>query len=89
MLGKLPVLWHHTNLNNSRASASCACSRCGREFVWPFYFSLLKYAIYLTCISFQLCISTQNSFILLYIVICKGNYFQKNEGVVGWCEGAG
>ena len=30
VLGKLPVLGRPTNLNESRAMAYCACSRCGR-----------------------------------------------------------
>ena len=30
MLGKLPVLGRPTNLENSRARAYCACSRCGK-----------------------------------------------------------
>ena len=29
MLGKLPVPGHPTNLDDSRARAYCACSRCG------------------------------------------------------------
>ena len=29
MLGKLPVLGRPTNLDESRARAYCACSRCG------------------------------------------------------------
>ena len=29
MLGKLSVPWRPTNLDNSKARASCACRRCG------------------------------------------------------------
>ena len=39
VLGKLPVPWRPTNLENSRARAYCACSRCG-GVVWT-YFSLV------------------------------------------------
>ena len=31
MLGKLPVPGRPINLDDSRAKAYCACSRCGRE----------------------------------------------------------
>ena len=34
MLGKLPVPGRPTSLDDSKASAYCACSRCGRGFVW-------------------------------------------------------
>ena len=36
-LGKLPVLWRPTNLDNSRATAYCACSRCGRRLFGHFF----------------------------------------------------
>ena len=36
MLGKLPVPERPTNLDNSRATAYCACSRCG-GVVWTFF----------------------------------------------------
>ena len=40
VLGKHSVPGRHTNLENSRARAYCACSRCGGGFVWT-YFSLV------------------------------------------------
>ena len=39
VLGKLPVPGRPTNLDNSRARAFCACSRCGRGVVWTFFLS--------------------------------------------------
>ena len=43
VLGKLPVPGRPTNLDNSRARAYCACSRCGRGVVWTFFFSHLSF----------------------------------------------
>ena len=41
VLGKLSVPRRPTNLDNSRARASCACSRCGWGFFfWTFFSSL-------------------------------------------------
>ena len=40
VLGKLSVPRRPTNLNNSRARASCACSRCGWGFFLTFFSSL-------------------------------------------------
>ena len=36
-LGKLPVLGRPTNLDNNRARAYCACSRCGWVLFGQFY----------------------------------------------------
>ena len=36
VLGKLPVPGRPTNLDDSRARAYCACSRCGFGLVWTF-----------------------------------------------------
>ena len=33
VLGKLPVPGHPTYLDNSGATACCACSRCGRGII--------------------------------------------------------
>ena len=56
VLGKLPVLGRPTNLDESRASAYCACSRCGRglfrhffshlSFLFSFFLSLGETARY-------------------------------------------
>ena len=40
VLGKLPVPGRPTNLDDSRARAYCACSRCGFGLVWTFYSQL-------------------------------------------------
>ena len=37
VLGKLPVPGRRTNLDESRARAYCACSRCGWGYMWTFY----------------------------------------------------
>ena len=37
VLGKLPVLRRPSNLDNSGASAYCACSRCGRGLFGHFF----------------------------------------------------
>ena len=46
VLGKLSVTGRPTNLDNSRARAYCACSRCGWGMFWTFFsrlfFSLLS-----------------------------------------------
>ena len=44
MLGKLPLTGRSTDLKNSRASAYCACSRCGwgGHFFLVYHFSLLS-----------------------------------------------
>ena len=42
MLGKLPVLGRPTKLDNSRARAYCAYSRCGRGVVRTFFLSHLS-----------------------------------------------
>ena len=39
VLGKLPVPGRPTNLDNNRAMAYCACSRCGWGLVWTFFLS--------------------------------------------------
>ena len=39
MLGKLSVPGRPTTLDDSRARAYCACSRCGWGFVWTFFLS--------------------------------------------------
>ena len=39
VLGKLPVPGRPTSLDDSRARAYCACSRCGWGFVWTFFLS--------------------------------------------------
>ena len=41
MLGKLPVPGRPTNLDNSRAKAYCACSRCGWGMFGHFFSHLL------------------------------------------------
>ena len=40
MLGKLPVPGRHTNLDNSRVRAYCACSRCGWGLFGHFFSSM-------------------------------------------------
>ena len=40
VLGKLPVPGRPTNLNDSRARAYCACSRCGWGLFGHFYSQL-------------------------------------------------
>ena len=40
VLGKLPVPGRSTNLDDSRARAYCACSRCGWGLFGHFYFQL-------------------------------------------------
>ena len=42
VLGKLSVLGRPTNLDNSRARAYCACSRCGLG-MFGHFFSLLSF----------------------------------------------
>ena len=37
VLGKLPVPGRPINLDQSRARAYCACSRCGLGIVWTFF----------------------------------------------------
>ena len=37
MLGKLSVPGRPTSLDDGRARAYCACSRCGWRFVWTFF----------------------------------------------------
>ena len=39
MLGKLSAPGRPTSLDDSRARAYCACSRCGWGFVWSFFLS--------------------------------------------------
>ena len=45
VLGKFPVPERPTNLGNSSARAYCACSRCGRGFVWT-CFSRLSFVFF-------------------------------------------
>ena len=40
MLGKLPVPWRPTYLEESRARAYCACSRCGWGLFGQFFYRL-------------------------------------------------
>ena len=42
MLGKLSVPWRPTNLDNSKARASCACRRCG-WVLFGHFFSRLSF----------------------------------------------
>ena len=39
LLGKLPVLGRPIYLDDSRARAYCACSRCGWGLVWTLFLS--------------------------------------------------
>ena len=39
MLGKLSVPGRPTSLDDGRARAYCACSRCGWGVVWTFFLS--------------------------------------------------
>ena len=41
VLGKLPVPGRPTNLDDRRARAYCACSRCGFGLVWTFLLSTI------------------------------------------------
>ena len=43
VLGKLPVPGRPTNLDESRAKAFCACSRCGWGLFGLFFFSRLSF----------------------------------------------
>ena len=43
MLGKLPVSGRNTNMDNSRARAYCACSRCGWGVVRTLFSSHLSF----------------------------------------------
>ena len=47
VLGKLSVPGRPTSLDDSRARAYCACSRCGWGFVWTF-FSLIYHFSFLS-----------------------------------------
>ena len=47
VLGKLPVPGRPANLDNSRARAYCACSRCGWELFGDFY-SRLSFLFFLS-----------------------------------------
>ena len=47
VLGKLPVPGRPTNLDNSRAKAFCACSRCGWGWFGHFY-SHLSFLVFLS-----------------------------------------
>ena len=47
VLDKLPVPGRPTNLDNSRARAYCACSRCGWGVVWSFFLSTVISHFYL------------------------------------------
>ena len=49
MLGKLSVPGRPTSLDDSRARAYCACSRCGWGFVWTFFLSSI-----FSCLSLSL-----------------------------------
>ena len=51
MLGKLSVPGRPTSLDDGRARAYCACSRCGWGFVWTFFsifFSFLSPSLWET-----------------------------------------
>ena len=43
VLGKLSVPGRPTRLDDSRARAYCACSRCGWGFVWTFFSHLSSF----------------------------------------------
>ena len=47
MLGKLSVPGRPTSLDDSRARAYCACSRCGCGVVWTFFPSSIFSLFYL------------------------------------------
>ena len=47
VLGKLPVPGRPTNLDDSRARAYCACSRCGWGVVWTFLLSSVLSLLFL------------------------------------------
>ena len=47
VLGKLPVPGRPTHLDNSRARAYCACSRCGRGWFGHF----ISYLLFLSSFS--------------------------------------
>ena len=75
VLGKLPVPGASYNLDDSRARAYCACSRCGWGVVWTFLlssiFSPLSPSLWETA-----------RYRLKYCL-------KRPLWVVGWCEGAG
>ena len=50
VLGELPVPGRPTNLDNSRARANCACSRCG----WGLFGHFLSHLSFLTSFSLSL-----------------------------------
>ena len=47
VLGKLSVPGRPTSLDDSRARAYCACSRCGWGFVWTFFLSSIFSLLFL------------------------------------------
>ena len=47
VLGKLSVPGRPTSLDDSRARAYCACSRCGWGFVWTFFLSSITSLFFL------------------------------------------
>ena len=47
VLGKLPVPGHPTSLDDSRARAYCASSRCGWGVVWTFLLSTILCFLFL------------------------------------------
>ena len=47
VLGKLPVLGRPTNLDESRARAYCACSRCGWGLFGHFFLSSIIFLFFL------------------------------------------
>ena len=55
MLGKLSVPGRPTSLDDGRARAYCACSRCGWEFVWTFFLSsIFSFFFFLASFSLSL-----------------------------------
>ena len=88
VLGQLPVPGRPTNLDYSRARAYCACSGCG----WGLFgrFSLVYHFFFLSPSLWETA-----RYRLKYCL--KGplnpkqptNQPTHEEGVVGWCDGAG
>ena len=48
VLGNFPVPGRPTNLDDSRARAYCACSRCGWGVVWTFLLSPIFSLLFLS-----------------------------------------
>ena len=85
VLGKLPVPGRLTHLDQSRARAYCACSRCGWEL-----FGHFSVVYHFSSFSLSLGDGPIKTEILSERAVKPQTTNQLNtQGLVGWCDGVG